>query len=411
LTSTSTQSAPQADQKNQPWNGDVLTTSSNLGNFYSTTGYLAFDDETVTLSGGAWRNWIVRWVESGPDVSPNGMLRALNGTATEYNHDWCQRCEAFAIHDLDTPGVKKGADLDAAPNARAHLDRWLTCVAGEVDYFHDDPPERFGNIAPNCTACPPLNFADPANDGACTPCPAGKVPRGDTCEDCDDGWVPTPTNECSRCPAYEISVGGACVPCRYGEGADRATNTCVDCTPDAALDWRTVETGLCDPFTTEVSIPSVEAPDDICPGFSWFEINHLEALTALPRSLRVKPLPENFFSGLINQANRTPYSVRLRAFRTTAPGAPVAWTELAFSGDGEGDWAPCDLNLDPWCPLAGGDFCEWDTQLDFPAAVVTAVGNRIRFNASAWSGFTGPETPVRLMITGTRSESVGCEPH
>jgi hypothetical protein len=70
-----------------------------FGNIYSATGYLEFDDEGVSLSSRAWTNWMQRWVESGLDVSPHGLLKVPNGTATGFEHDWCQRCEAFLIHD------------------------------------------------------------------------------------------------------------------------------------------------------------------------------------------------------------------------------------------------------------------------------------------------------------------------
>jgi hypothetical protein len=133
--------------------------------------------------------------------------------------------------------------------------------------------------------------------------------------------------------------------------------------------------------------------------------------TAQQRALEIKPIPEHYFAGLITQLNCAPYRVRLEAFQSTLPGDPTAWSTLAFSGDGEGSWGPC--GTDAWCQGDADDpSCNWDAELSFEGAQLTAAGNRIRFRPSASSTFGGgPETPVRLLITGTRRDNVGCDPH
>jgi hypothetical protein len=400
-------------ETDNPWNGDVQATPG----VFATSGYLGFADENVSLPGAAWRKWAKYWVENsfdvGPDVDPEGLLGALNDTAKDYGHNWCDRCEVFALHSTDrTIGGTGPAGADAAGAAAARPARWAACAQGHVKYFTDAPPDKYGNLSPSCEPCGPLEFADVTNNGACTACPAGEVPRGDDCDPCEDGTVPGPDNECIACSPFEISVGGVCTPCRYGEGADRATNTCKDCTPDAVLDWRTVANPLCSSTVTDLLVPIVESPNDTCPGDTWVEVNHLDVFLGESRDeLRVDALPDRYFSPpsggfeeVIDLISCPLYDTHVRAHKLNAPTDLMAWEAFAW-GDGLGVWGSC-INY-PWCDGLEGETCNWTSNLTINDTQIAASSNRIRLFAAA--NRSGVRKPVRLVFTAGRPNNIGCE--
>jgi hypothetical protein len=108
--------------------------------------------------------------------------RRRRGCAAKPTHNWCQRCELFALHDKSTQNVDGSADIDAMATAQDRWDRWELCQKYEIDYFGETPPEANLNLSPSCTPCGSGEFADTNNGGACTSCPTGEVPRGDHCE-------------------------------------------------------------------------------------------------------------------------------------------------------------------------------------------------------------------------------------
>lgn len=393
--------------RDQPWNGDVWGAPNASGvRPVAAAPFITNADEMVSLSGGDWNNFIGHWVaNSGPIVSPQGMLDALNETMKERTFNWCQRCEVFALHDKDTPGVAGSAVTDGAATPFDRWRRWKACVDAEVEFFDDTAPEPKGNISPSCTACPNLQFANYATGtGACTPCPAGWVAAGDRCNECPPGTVPGPNNECVNCPPYEISVAGVCTPCRFGEGADRATNTCVECPADAALDLSAVTLPQCNQGSFDLIPASPEPANDICPQTLWLEINNLSALAPKDRHLTVISLPEDYLSGGISQSECPLYAAHVFAYRPTPPGDAAAWQLFDQSG-GLGSWQPCNDPLR--CINLPGPTCVFPSELTFTTAQMTSLGNRLRFRAD---GAFPERTLARLRAVVSRIDDVGCDP-
>lgn len=395
------------------WNGDVLDRQGR----FATTGYHTFADERVSLPGPAWRSWVSNWVAEGPDVDPAGMLEALNETASSYSHDWCQRCEAFSLHSTYA-GSRGAADVDAATALADRPAHWRACAQGQVDYFDDPPPEKYGNLTPLCTPCPNLQFSDMSNGGRCTACPPGEVPRGDHCQVCPPGTEPGADNECVSCGPTQISVNGVCQPCRFAEGADRATNTCVDCNADAALDWRTVPNPVCLPSYADLLVPLEPAANDNCPDYTWVEVNNLQVLTAQDRQLfTADVVPNEMFDApftgpyadlvtLVQQQLCPLYQVALLG-HVADPASPThAWAMLR-GASGNGTWQSCQGQ--PWCPTVGAESCVWNAAVTFTNSEIAAFGNRLRFRAHGAFN-TDQAIPVRLLLGASRPEGPVCEP-
>lgn len=271
-----------------PWNGDVF--ESLGGNpaklVLATNPYIAFDDDDVVLPASMFRDWINHYSDqpgAGIDQSMIGLSMAMD----DHGVSWCHRCELFALHERAASGT--AADTtnpanDRAANLTERYQRWGLCRdSSRLSDIVGAPPEPFLNMNTSCQACGEWEFTDLTNNGLCTACPAGEVARGDHCEPCPPGSIPTAGNQCLSCGPQEISVAGQCVPCRMGEGADKSTNTCVECPADVVVDWNTVPMGLCSD-TADFPIPanygSVSPAGDVCPGELWYEVTHLERAVA-----------------------------------------------------------------------------------------------------------------------------------
>ena len=273
---------------NEPWNGDVWEFSDPTGVYYETlefapAGYIANNDEPVDLPGQAWQTWVHKWLDRGNRITIENVIGGLVDTMEEWGANWCQRCEVLAVHSSATPDWVRQADPSQAivpPGGgllgnQGHYLRWAACADdSDMHGLLGDPPEPYLNVNAYCNPCPPLHYADYGGD--CAPCPAGQVPRGAVCEPCPPGSVPTAENECSGCGPGEISYGGDCIPCPPGQGADHASNTCVDCPPDAVVDWATIPEA-CDEYVELVVVPDSTGAGgaDACPGQFWVEVQNL----------------------------------------------------------------------------------------------------------------------------------------
>jgi hypothetical protein len=397
----------------QPWNGDVWDTSPVDGLLTPATApYIAFEDEHVSMSAGGWQDWVTKWVDQGPTISPAGVLDAMNQTlhGDFYHYDWCDRCEVFALHDSRTPGVKGPASVDGAKSITAHdrWQRWKACADGQVKFFGDPPPDKYANLDSTCTACPNLQFADYANNGGkCMPCAPGSVARGDKCEACPDGTVPSANNECTSCPDYQISQAGTCVQCPYGTGADRATNLCKECPADVSSSLLGVQLA-CGPFEREIKTPLADVPDDICKGQLWIEVSGLESVTAEQRSIDAWLLPEQVFSQQgVTQRDCPTIWAALSGYRFQPPSGPEnnpLWPRFAINGSA-GTWGAC---TDAQQCTADEQVCNWQTLITAPSDVIAASGNRVRFQAL--TAQNGSVLPNRLELRVSRSEDVRCTP-
>jgi hypothetical protein len=400
-------------ETDQPWNGDVLKSAG----VYSTTPYLGFADENVSLGGSAWKKWAERWAELGPNVSREGIIGSLHHVAKQ-SHNWCQRCELFALHDKDGKNVQGRADLDAMATAQDRWARWKQCKDYKIDYFGETPPEPHLNLSPSCTPCAPGEFADTKNGGVCTACPTGEIPRGNACEKCLPGLVPGPNNECVARGVGQISVGNVCTACAFGQGADRATNTCVDCTPDASLDWNTLGDPGCQAVLAEVKAQPTPAANDICPDYTWIELKNLDALVAQQRdTLNIEVVPEDLFSGpfagsgtplsgIIQKLLCPTYSLALLGYTPRLGDPNVAWGMDHGQSDAKGHWGSCVG--EPWCENLDDESCLWNARVEYTAPEITAAGNRVRFLAVAAQG--SGLVPLRLLLTGSQPNTKECAP-
>ena len=210
-------------------------------------------------------------------------MRALSLTMEDNDDDWCNRCDLFALHEEETMGVGSitNPNNDRAATPAARWQRWQQCAGSDrLTDILGAPPEPWLNVDDNCNPCANQQFA---NNGMCDDCAADQVGRGDHCEDCDPGTIPGPGNQCLGCGPQEISVGGDCVPCRQGEGADKTTNTCVECPADVVIDWNDVPQGEC--FDTAVApLPAnyatISPPGDVCVNQLWYEVTGLDQVVA-----------------------------------------------------------------------------------------------------------------------------------
>jgi hypothetical protein len=135
-------------------------------------------DEVIALPGTAIPEWIHDFAHHFETMvsADVGFLSSLARTMQAHGATWCQACDLFLLHQ------------DGAPTALA--DRWIACAGGPGRLYEylGRPPDPFLNIdATDCSACPPLHYADGA--GVCHACPAGEVPVWGGCEPCPDGSI------------------------------------------------------------------------------------------------------------------------------------------------------------------------------------------------------------------------------
>lgn len=389
-----------------PWNGDVWSgTLSLMGPLaFSPTGYLAFDDEDISLPGPLWFNWVKHYTnQSGAGVQQ--MMRGLSLAMEDGGVDWCNRCDLFALHEGGTVGVGNAinptADRPATPSDR--WQRWQQCAGnGRLTDILGDPPEPWLNLDNSCQPCPNWQFAQ---NGSCSACAPGEIARGDHCEACPPGSIPGPSNQCLGCASNEISVGGDCVPCRQGEGADHATNTCVECPADVVIDWNDVPTDDCvdsAEFPLPIDYGSISPPGDVCPGELWYEIRHLDELLArggTSARFFVEPVaivyPEDEFSCTTRQHQLEQYRF--------SDSATALW-QLVENRQVNGVW-------DETGPIVI-DKCRWpDLEHTIEAADITGGADTVRFVARSLDYSLGPpfHVPALFAMSSNRHSSPECE--
>jgi|GEM_PF-4061563 len=220
-------------------------------------------DEVIALPGTAIPEWIHDFAHHFETMvsADVGFLSSLARTMQAHGATWCQACDLFLLHQ------------DGAPTALA--DRWIACAGGPGRLYEylGRPPDPFLNIdATDCSACPPLHYADGA--GVCHACPAGEVPVWGGCEPCPDGSIPGPDGRCDDCDAGSISRGADCVPCGPLGGADPATNSCVPCLDDLVVDWSAAHADCQVPVIDRAA--AATAPD-LCPDLLWIRVEGLDA--------------------------------------------------------------------------------------------------------------------------------------
>jgi hypothetical protein len=322
-----------------PWNGDVWFQFAGKLRF-SPTPYIATADEPVHLTGFGWSKWVQRWFERGATPTREHVLGGLSD-ALKDEFNWCQRCEAFAVHNSTVPLILPS---DEPVTPLDHWRRWNSCLVDGLGGILGDAPDPFGNIDSSCRACPPGQFPIA---GACTPCPSGLVPRGDHCDGCSAGQVPGPDNQCHECPTGQIAERGVCVPCGFGLVANATKTACVDCPADAVVDASTIP-DACSGEMLELVLPTAPVAGDLCPNETWVEVRNADALVG-----RVRPsfglwtnaellseLPELACAG---------GNVTQSASRRTALGAWSIFATANASGHWSGCSPPPQVCVDPGC--------------------------------------------------------------
>lgn len=243
--------------------------------------YIGNADEAVELPGAAWRTWMERW--SGKDDGTLGaipnvekVMSALEETLEDYQINWCDRCEVFALHSPGYPkeGPAANPSDPVARTGSQRFARWSHCLTdGQTADFVGAPPEPFLNVDGSCVACPPLHHFDPAT-GSCSACGANSVPRGDHCEMCPAGQVPSSNNTCVLCGGQDISVldpstgQQVCQACPLGTAPNAEHTVCDPCLVDATLD-ATVLNG-CGANVQVQGTGSVAM--DNCPAQFWVQV-------------------------------------------------------------------------------------------------------------------------------------------
>lgn len=345
-----------------PWNGDVWFQPTPGQLRFSPTPYIATADEPVHLTGLGWSKWVQHWVARGATPTREHMLGGLSDALAE-TFNWCQRCEAFAVHSSNLPLVLPN---DEPTNVRDHWLRWNTCITDGMSGVLGAAPEPFANIDAACGACPPRRFADA---GLCTPCPASMVPRGDHCEHCAAGQVAGDDNQCHGCPAGQIAQSGACVPCGFGLTPDLTQTVCLDCPADVIVDASTIP-DACSGFTQDVPLSTVPTPEDLCPNETWVEVRNAGALIG-----RVRP-SFGLWSGartLVSQAELVCAASRVTqsAARKSALGP---WNVLATNSKA-GQWTPCP----PPPQICAGSGCFYNNTMLIPLADIQAGLQTVRY--------------------------------
>jgi hypothetical protein len=207
---------------------------------------------------------------------------------------WCEACDVFFPHD---PNVNQ--------NLPTH-GRWEACTQGELASILGPPPDASLRLdAASCGRCGTNRISD-AN-GTCVSCNVdGNRERvvGNQCVQCPPGFfVGVNSDQCFECNAASITPpsGNFCQGCPFPQRANRATNTCGDCPPDAVADVGLYEEdGLCTNIDLDIS-PSA-APGDLCPNAYWLEVQNVGAIAAGGPKPSVLDLPALAFSNLTGAA-------------------------------------------------------------------------------------------------------------
>jgi hypothetical protein len=151
--------------------------------------YITNQDEFISLSGLAWRNWTQHWLARGKTPTHSHVVGGLVDSIKAHGYDWCDICDMLALHDKNTPEAARPFTSDVsfpAPTFTQRFDRWRVCQnSDEINDWLGPPPNEFLNLDARCVPCPLHQFVDAT--GACQPCPAGSVARGNTCSSCAPG--------------------------------------------------------------------------------------------------------------------------------------------------------------------------------------------------------------------------------
>jgi hypothetical protein len=94
----------------QPQNGRAWDDSAPVLDVADSPGVGKNGEEVVSLINGAIPRWIRHTLERDRTVlTENSMFGALSDTMIDQSYNWCQRCEIFALHTVDTASMAKPA--------------------------------------------------------------------------------------------------------------------------------------------------------------------------------------------------------------------------------------------------------------------------------------------------------------
>jgi len=258
-----------------PTNADAWRLSGPASVVPARKGYLTDRDDAIELPGTAVSDWWDAALDgcrgdvgdpsSTCRIDPLRMQRGLAETMKDWGATWCDICEAIMSHSR----VPRGSTRRAL---------WSACADSfEGKRIVGAPPSAELRLdAATCSVCPDGSISD--SSGRCLPCNADEVVEGNRCVVCPAGSIIDSNRKCVPCGDKQISVDNSCVDCAFYETADRATNTCVECSADVTVDWSALPKE-CPSETKLVPITSGSSGDN-CPDSFWVDFTNIDdALT------------------------------------------------------------------------------------------------------------------------------------
>jgi hypothetical protein len=292
----------------------------------SPSAFIASDDEPVAMGGIAWQAWVSNWLERGRVPNKANVLGGLVDTMTDWGYTWCDACEVLAAHHTATPQWARMSDTLGFRTFEIRNARWQACRKNKtLRNLLPERPEEYGNINLDCEACPP-RYAVSAFIGMCVPCAADEISRGNTCVKCEEGQVPTGSNECSGCLGNMYARDGKCVGCPVATTPNDERTACLPCAMDATIDWDASLPASACSASFDVSINPASSTTDNCPSEFWVEVVNIPQLLSRQfNEITVSTRPSNA-------------SLLMESTCSEAESEVGAWGEVSSNGSSVKRW-------------------------------------------------------------------------
>ena len=143
-----------------PTNGDEWAAASGGGITLAAAPGISANDETVALTGAAFRSWISNALSRGTLLREDNVFGGLSDAMIKQQYTWCQRCEVFYLHTVDASGTNNCPEQWVGPRPTFTLNGTTTSLSC-----------RFENNG----VCPAGTTPDELYRSCDPTCPAGKV--------------------------------------------------------------------------------------------------------------------------------------------------------------------------------------------------------------------------------------------